>query len=177
MRTFIMVAAVGLAADSALGQTMPTDPSASPTMPTDRSNYPTEALNPSYNAPNGSVPDYQVPDYQAPDLNVNVRDEAQAKSRIEAKGYLNVSGLQKDDRGIWRGQAILKDGRPVTVVLDLQGNIYSELSGADNQQTISRFDAPSTMLNDSSAPPAGLGAALGRYASLLKAISIGLRSG
>jgi hypothetical protein len=62
-----------------------------------------------------------------------VRDEAQAKSRIEAKGYLNVSGLQKNDRGIWRGHAILKDGRPVTVIIDLEGNIYSELSGADAQ--------------------------------------------
>ena len=52
----------------------------------------------------------------------------QAEQRIEAKGYLNVSGLQKDNRGIWRGEATLKDGRSVAVVLDLDGNIYSELS-------------------------------------------------
>jgi hypothetical protein len=128
MRTFIMVAAVALAAASALGQTAPTDTSASPTTPTDSSGAATEAINPSYNVSNGLVPADE-----APDLNVNVPDEAQVKSRIAAKGYLNVSGPHKNDRGIWRGHAILKDGRPVTVILDLLGNIYSELSGADNQ--------------------------------------------
>jgi len=46
--------------------------------------------------------------------------------RIESKGYLNVSGLQKDDRGIWRGKATMKEGRSVSVILDLDGNIYSE---------------------------------------------------
>jgi hypothetical protein len=54
--------------------------------------------------------------------------EDQAKVRIEAKGYLNISGLQKDNRGIWHGKATLKDGRPVAVILDLDGNIYSELA-------------------------------------------------
>jgi hypothetical protein len=54
-------------------------------------------------------------------------NEDQAKSRIEAKGYSNLSGLQKDDRGIWRGRATMKDGRSVAVILDLEGNIYSEL--------------------------------------------------
>ena len=54
-------------------------------------------------------------------------NEDQAKSRIEAKGYSNLSGLQKDNRGIWRGKATMKDGRSVAVILDLEGNIYSEL--------------------------------------------------
>jgi hypothetical protein len=48
--------------------------------------------------------------------------------KIEAKGYANVSGLQKDDRGIWRGNATMKDGRSVVVIFDLEGNIYSELN-------------------------------------------------
>jgi hypothetical protein len=55
-------------------------------------------------------------------------DDAQAKQLIEAKGYSAVSGLQQDDRGIWRASALLKDGRPVRVTLDLEGNIYSELA-------------------------------------------------
>jgi len=55
-------------------------------------------------------------------------DEDQAKLRIEAKGYSDVSGLEKNSRGIWRGKATMKDGRPVDVILDLEGNIYSELS-------------------------------------------------
>lgn len=52
----------------------------------------------------------------------------QARARIEAKGYLNVSGLVQDKRGVWRGQATMKDGRSVKVILNLQGDIYSELS-------------------------------------------------
>jgi hypothetical protein len=53
-------------------------------------------------------------------------DAEQARQRIEAKGYQNVSGLEQDPRKIWRGHASAKDGSPVNVVLDLAGNIYSE---------------------------------------------------
>jgi hypothetical protein len=48
----------------------------------------------------------------------------QAKSQIEAKGYSDVSGLQKDTKGKWRGKAV-KDGNPVNVILDVQGNIVA----------------------------------------------------
>jgi hypothetical protein len=58
----------------------------------------------------------------------NSLNEDQTKLRIEAKGYSNVSGLQKDNHGIWRGKATMKDGRSVAVILDLEGNIYSEWS-------------------------------------------------
>lgn len=70
---------------------------------------------------------------QAPSVGADIPEEDQAKSRIEAKGYSNVSGLQKDDRGIWRGDATMKDGRSVVVILDLQGNIYSKLPTAEDQ--------------------------------------------
>jgi putative membrane protein len=33
-----------------------------------------------------------------------------------------VSGLRKDDQGVWRGTAT-KDGRSVNVSLDFQGNV------------------------------------------------------
>lgn len=51
--------------------------------------------------------------------------EAQAKSRIEGAGFAGVTGLSKDDQGIWRGKA-QRDGKQVTVGLDFKGNIASE---------------------------------------------------
>ena len=50
--------------------------------------------------------------------------EGQAKSRIESNGYTNVSGLKKDDNGVWRGKA-MKDGKSVDVSLDFQGNVVT----------------------------------------------------
>ncbi len=52
----------------------------------------------------------------------------EAKLRIETKGYVDVSRLEKDKRGIWRGKARMNDGRSVDVILDLEGNVYSELT-------------------------------------------------
>jgi putative membrane protein len=51
--------------------------------------------------------------------------EAQAKDRIQDAGYADVSGLAKDDNGVWRGQAT-KDGKTVSVALDYQGNVTSQ---------------------------------------------------
>jgi opacity protein-like surface antigen len=48
--------------------------------------------------------------------------EGQAKSRIEAAGYTEVSGLAKDDAGVWRGKAS-KGGSVKDVSLDFQGNV------------------------------------------------------
>ena len=58
----------------------------------------------------------------APASGANSFTEGQAKSRIEAAGFTNVSDLKKDDQGVWRGQA-QKDGRQVSVALDYQGNV------------------------------------------------------
>ena len=46
----------------------------------------------------------------------------QAKSKIEAEGYSKLSGLRKDDKGVWRGKA-MKDGLPVSVTLDAEGKV------------------------------------------------------
>ena len=50
--------------------------------------------------------------------------EGQARSRIEASGFNEVSGLQKDGDGVWRGKA-KKDGKNVEVSLDFQGNVVA----------------------------------------------------
>jgi hypothetical protein len=58
----------------------------------------------------------------APAPGANSFTEGQAKARIEARGYANASGLAKDSNGLWRGKA-MKDGKPVNVTLDYQGNV------------------------------------------------------
>jgi hypothetical protein len=70
----------------------------------------------------------------APAAGANSFTEAQAKSRIEAAGYSNVSGLSKDKDGIWRGKASKASATGgsttlgstvVDVTLDYQGNVVS----------------------------------------------------
>jgi len=140
--------AVALAASIAVpafAQTQPTRPSALATLPTMHSAWATAPLSPcrSYGL-NPTSPCYSgtiYPGYSAAtpfefpkekSLRVapsadNVNED-QAKSQIEAKGYRNVSKLEKDRRGIWRGEATTEDGKPVDVTLDLEGNIYSQWS-------------------------------------------------
>jgi hypothetical protein len=59
-------------------------------------------------------------------VDVSQLSEQEVKQRMKSKGY-EVAKLEKDGRGIWRGDATLKDGRRVQVTLDLEGNIYSKL--------------------------------------------------
>lgn len=61
----------------------------------------------------------------APVPGANSFTEGQAKSKIESQGYTNVSGLQKDNDGIWTGTA-MKGGSKVNVRLDFQGNVTSK---------------------------------------------------
>lgn len=51
--------------------------------------------------------------------------EAQAKSRLEDAGITGISGLAKDDNGIWRGRGTWQ-GRSVAVGLDFRGNISAQ---------------------------------------------------
>jgi hypothetical protein len=58
----------------------------------------------------------------APAPGANSFTEGQARSRIEAAGFADVTGLAKDDQGIWRGRAS-RGGQQVGVALDYQGNV------------------------------------------------------
>ena len=142
MRTLIAAAAMILVSGLASAQTQPTRPSAWATMPTLPSAFPTSALSPCYSSLNPTSPCYSgtaflyysaVPlePLSTPPpremLNVGQLSEQEVKLRMKAKGYDEVADLQKDHRGIWRGKTSLKDGRPAKVVLDLDGNIHSEL--------------------------------------------------
>jgi hypothetical protein len=61
----------------------------------------------------------------APVAGANSFTEGQAKSRIESKGYTNLSGLKKDGKGVWRGTA-MRDGKSTDVSLDFEGNVVAQ---------------------------------------------------
>jgi hypothetical protein len=77
-----------------------------------------DAKTPAVNTPNNP------PNPGAPVAGANSFTEAQARSRIEAKGFENVSGLQKDDAGVWRGKAS-QGGKTINVSVDFQGNVVA----------------------------------------------------
>src|SRR5947199_7931449 len=78
-----------------------------------------DANTPAVNTPNSP------PNPGAPVAGANSFTEGQAKSRIEAGGFANVSRLRKDNQGVWRGKA-MKDGKSISVSLDFQGNVTAK---------------------------------------------------
>jgi hypothetical protein len=90
------------------------------------------AANPHASTPALANPNANNPG--APAAGANSFTEAQAKSRIEAAGYSNVSDLTKDKDGIWRGKASKASttvgsttlgSTTVGVALDYQGNVVA----------------------------------------------------
>lgn len=59
---------------------------------------------------------------EAPVAGKNSFTEEQAKKRFEEKGYGNITALKIDEQGVWRAEGV-KDGSPVMLTLDYQGNI------------------------------------------------------
>jgi hypothetical protein len=59
-----------------------------------------------------------------PVAGANSFTQGQARTRIEASGFSDVSELNKDSSGVWRGKA-KKDGKNVEVSLDFQGNVLA----------------------------------------------------
>jgi hypothetical protein len=100
MKRVLMLAVAVAWSTAALAQTPPAD--ANPPMPA--------AKNPA-----------EMP--AGPAKGANSFTEAQAKSRIEGRGFTNVTGLAKDKDGIWRGKA-MKGGTSHDVALDFQGNVF-----------------------------------------------------
>lgn len=79
---------------------------------------------PTQNGPQNGAINSSDKQLNAPVKGRNSFTEGEAKSRIEARGLTNVTKLQKDDNGVWRGQAT-KNGAPVDVSLDYQGNVVT----------------------------------------------------
>src|SRR5271156_6834718 len=62
-----------------------------------------------------AVTPFELPKPKAKSPRSDELDQDEARSQIEGKGYLDVSSLEKDRRGIWRGKATMNDGRSVGV--------------------------------------------------------------
>jgi hypothetical protein len=95
-------------------------PVASTSSPTQSATAPTTSTAP----PAVSTSNADSKTAAAPVRGANSFTEGEARSRLEAHGYSNVSGLTKDEQSIWRGKAT-KDGKSVDVALDYQGNIVA----------------------------------------------------
>jgi hypothetical protein len=76
-----------------------------------------QAQNPAVNTTGRNNADHPV-------SGANSFREGQARSRIEASGFREVSELNKDSNGVWRGKT-KKDGKNVEVSLDFQGNVIA----------------------------------------------------
>lgn len=61
----------------------------------------------------------------APVPGANSFTRGEATNRIQKAGFGRVSDLALDRQGIWRGKAV-KNGHPVTVAMDYQGNVTSK---------------------------------------------------
>lgn len=62
---------------------------------------------------------------RAPVPGENSFTEDQAKERLTEEGFSNIMNLQLGEDGIWRAEAA-RDGQPVKVLLDFQGNITTQ---------------------------------------------------
>ena len=76
-------------------------------------------------APLAAAPSSPSASSAPPIPGANSFTESEARSRIEASGYTNVTDLKKDSQSIWRGNA-MKDGKPASISLDFQGHVVTE---------------------------------------------------
>ncbi len=85
------------------------------------------AVNPSGNAPSSvnASGTATIVLLSALEKGANSFTEGQARSRLEGAGFGGVSGLAKDEQGIWRGKA-MRNGKSMTVGFDYKGNIGAE---------------------------------------------------
>lgn len=102
--------ATGLAAGSALAQSNAASSSVTNTSP---------------NPPAIATPNVETQTLAAPVPGANSFTQSQARERLESHGYSSVTDLTLDDEQIWRGKAV-KNGVPVNVALDYQGNIVAK---------------------------------------------------
>jgi hypothetical protein len=110
--------------------TTPTTPATTPTAPhstglgTTRDSTTRDSTTGANTTPPAVQTDSSRQNAAAPVPGANSFTESQARSRIEGAGFSDVTGLVKDDSGIWRGHA-RRSGQTANVSLDFQGNVAS----------------------------------------------------
>ena len=115
MRLALTAAAFLLAGGVAMAQTTPSTAGSAPGPTQSQTVAPSASPTPSATPGTG----------QQPTPGHNSFTQRQAANRMRRAGYTNVSGLKKDDQGIWRATA-QKDGNTVNVSLDFKGNVVSQ---------------------------------------------------
>lgn len=127
MRIQFIAAFLALGAGCALAQNnQPARPGTAPNASPPAAQTPSTAPSqPARSEPgNNAVNSPNTNNSAAPVSGANSFTEGQAKSRIESNGFSDVSNLQKDASGVWRGTA-KRNGKAVNVSLDFQGNVNS----------------------------------------------------
>jgi len=120
MRSAIVIAAiVSLTAGAALAQqeSQPSEPGAVQHPPIH-----SEPAAPPSTADAAKLPDAAPVINSEEQAGAKIENEEQAKAKIESEGYTEVSGLKQDDKGMWSAAA-MKDGKPVQLSLNAQGQI------------------------------------------------------
>lgn len=120
MRLALATAALALLGTAALAQTS-TQPSANAPNSAPQAQGSSSGSNPAVNTKPAGSPESTG----AIQPGANSFTEGQARSRIEAQGFKDVTDLRKDEQGIWRGKA-MRDGKSANVMLDFKGNFASQ---------------------------------------------------
>ena len=127
-RTLIALALVA-AAGTAGAQTVTTPPVGGATV-TPPSAGSAGVTTPGVNPPSVSTPGVNSRSVTAPSTAnapaiPNARGSGNARAKIEADGYKNVQGLNRNPDGTWSGKA-LRGGAAVDVQVDARGNVTTK---------------------------------------------------
>jgi len=124
-RGVIVALAFALPSISAIAQTPTSPATGGPAVPGTTTNTPDQrspANTTTESSPAVTTSNANQKTAAAPVKGANSFTMNEAKRRIEAGGFTQVSDLKKDDDGIWRGTG-MREGASVQVYCDYQGNV------------------------------------------------------
>ena len=115
-----------MGASPALAQTTPTGKPAPDAATSEKSGGQQAVTRPNTDRPDANNPSTTGTASSAKlEEGFNSFTEAQTRKRLEDAGYKDVKELKKDDKGIWRGAAMM-NGKSVNVGVDFKGNVAAQ---------------------------------------------------